>query len=326
MKLDRLGHCCSTPCCQRDLDEKVAAVEDMEKKYSIPKGQLWGDRKNLEPTEMSNKQMSYAVRRAKVKIEGAAKLHFGRCLQRHETDPVFNNLDRLRANQIPIQPTRLQVPSRPEIPPRERVEYEAALFKWGNYNTTKEDARIFKEWENQSQSTAGQKSGSVEQVVLTPGSQQFVENLFEQAYGRLIQGERDFAQTRKQLLQLRDFLQVWQPIRGPNILFHALQFVLSERAFTRLGHQMFMMQDRLAQGFRASVITREQYEQMEEWRMEVERSLDGHRRTINEWWEAHPESRGLVARFQTDPANVAYCRAQMMRFEEQAQRNQQRPQ
>lgn len=146
--LHNFGHCCSSRCCQEDLNQIIYKLLDLELRYGMTTGGNWADRSKRGDGSQAMRNFHKQLRD---NIRTHAQRHFEKCLPKHEKDWIFTNELRQKNGETPCCPATLQVPDRPEISDNYRQRWEEIVEVWLSYDSTQADFSNFYNWERTSQ-------------------------------------------------------------------------------------------------------------------------------------------------------------------------------
>lgn len=138
------NNCCSTSCCQIDIDAKVQAAVDMENEFRTllrkagREGIPIGLRTALRAAEVAEETSEENLR-------NSLKYHFYGCVQQVDTKHKLGNRDKLNIQLAPKLPWELRIPSHREVSSKDRDEFERMLNDWENSEYVKSERALYYE-------------------------------------------------------------------------------------------------------------------------------------------------------------------------------------
>lgn len=254
-------HCCSTKCCQNDLDNCVQHLGRIERIYDIEKGRGWANRKvkqidQFSPDWQAEPEASFLD--AKANLMDAVHQHFFKCLRflsrSRERNHRIDNSDLLDLRKPMYDPRPPRVPERPEINGLYKCALFSKVWSWKDSPPAMNDRTLFKQQLladgpdqdiSSSALTSSDSGVSIAELYNTENGILSEEKLIRIYlllsdllwYGQNTPVTQQIVHKLEILLVLQKHLEVAQPL-VQNPLFHHLQYVMHIRRYDLFAKQM----------------------------------------------------------------------------------------
>lgn len=134
-------HCCSTSCCQMDIDAKVRTAVDMENNFRNLLRKA--GREGISPALRTDLAAEIAEENSERTLRDCLRFHLYGCVLQVDVKCKIRNRDRVMNKLAPKLPWELRIPTHREISSKDRDEFERMLDDWENSEFVKSERAFY---------------------------------------------------------------------------------------------------------------------------------------------------------------------------------------